>query len=185
MERFDAIAEKIFNYRNTGRKVSAKMLAKARRLSSEWDKAHAAYMALDSSDPPGTPSASARKPARAKKATVSTRTTGSKTSKPRKAKASDNVIKPHARRKVAERTRAAYDSDEKRAAMPLSHFLEKDRDYPYRAPDGRIDCNLVSAAIKRARLNKMRGVRGSAATLAKAEKIWNRVCRKYTPDASQ
>lgn len=96
-----------------------------------------------------------------------------------------NPIEPNKTRKVSQAFRHCYRDLAARKKMPLSHFLEGDRDYPYRTPDGRIDCNAVSAAIKRARLNKGAGVRGSAATLKKAQRIWNRVCKKFTDGASQ
>lgn len=93
-------------------------------------------------------------------------------------------IPPNKTRRVAQ-CRREYYRESNRAKIPLRHFLERDRDYPYRTRDGRIDCNLVSAAIKRARLNQARGVAGSTAVLKRAKAIWNRVCRKYTADASQ
>jgi len=93
-------------------------------------------------------------------------------------------VKPNKTRKVSETVRH-YTRESNRPNIPLRCFLESDRDYPYRNADGRIDCNLVSAAIKRARLNKGRGIRGSATVLKKAQQIWDRVCRKYTNDASQ
>ncbi len=90
-------------------------------------------------------------------------------------------VRPNKTRKISQGCRAYYKGD--RSKIPLRHFLEKDRDYPYRTTSGRIDCNMVSAAIKRARLNK--GQPGAAAVLKKAQAIWNRVCRKLTDDASQ
>lgn len=98
--------------------------------------------------------------------------------------ASNKAVRPNKTRRVSQAARRFYRED-KRAGIPLRYFLETDRDYPYRSADGRIDCNLVSAALKRARMNQARGVPGSAEVLRKAQAIWNRVCRKYTDDASQ
>jgi DNA phosphorothioation-associated putative methyltransferase len=95
----------------------------------------------------------------------------------------ENPIKPNKTRRVSQACRRYYAGD--RSKIPLSHFAERDRDYPYRAPDGRIDCNLVSAGIKRARMNAARGVPGSRRTLKKLQRIFKRVCSKYVDGATQ
>ena len=58
------------------------------------------------------------------------------------------AVRPNKTRRVSQASRRFYREDN-RANIPLRYFLETDRDYPYRSADGRIDCNLVSAAIKR------------------------------------
>ena len=97
------------------------------------------------------------------------------------------ATRPNKTRKVAASVRRFYASEKNRRRVPATYFLDrKNRDYPVRNPkSGVIDCNLVSAAIKRARMNKARGIRGSATVLRKAQTMWTRVCRKYTDGAAQ
>ena len=92
-------------------------------------------------------------------------------------------IKPNKRRKVSQACREFYAGD--RSNIPKRYFLGKDRQYPYRAPNGRVDCNLLSGAIKRARINKTRGVKGAADALEKGLRYFKRTCAKFVDGATQ
>lgn len=60
-----------------------------------------------------------------------------------------------------------------RRKMPASHFLlPAQRKFPYRNPDGTINCRLVRAAISRAAQH------GHAQVKAKAQNIYRRNCQK-------
>ena len=60
-----------------------------------------------------------------------------------------------------------------RRKMPASHFLlPSQRKFPYRNPDGTINCRLVRAAISRAAQH------GYPQVKAKAQRIYQRNCKK-------
>jgi DNA phosphorothioation-associated putative methyltransferase len=93
------------------------------------------------------------------------------------------TIKPNKRRRVSKAVRAYYAGD--RSHVPRGHFLASGRRYPYRTREGRIDCNLLSGSIKRARINAARDVPGAKAALKKGLNIFRRVCAKFVDGATQ
>jgi DNA phosphorothioation-associated putative methyltransferase len=92
-------------------------------------------------------------------------------------------VKPNRSRKVSQACRLYYAGDRK--AIDRGHFLASGRRYPYRNREGRIDCNLLSGSIKRARINSARDAPGAAAALKKGLRLFARVCAKYVDGASQ
>ena len=75
--------------------------------------------------------------------------------------------------KGATKTRGIYATEKQRKKQPANYFLDtKNRKYPYRNPDGSINCRLLRAAITRAAQYHHPTIE------AKARRLYNKYCKK-------
>lgn len=74
----------------------------------------------------------------------------------------------------------SWSAPTKRKDVPASHFFDqKDKKYPYKNPDGSINCGGVLAA-KRMAAGARSGKKASPSLRAKIDRVWNAHCKKKT-----